>query len=184
MMVSSRKGVFESVILVVALLAAPAPAADTSPAADRVGFPAGYAASFEAIRVANKTKVTNLGTIYANARAASVKGLGGLPYPDGSIIVMEWAEPLKGEDGALLTDANGLWRKGRVVRVDVMRRERGYGEAYGEKRAGEWEFASYLPDGTRVESAGKPVSCAQCHRKAGVERDYVFQGRFPPLPGN
>lgn len=158
--------------------------ADPKPREDRVGFPAGYETKFQSIRVANKTAKTLLGTIYANEKAASVGALGQLPYPNGSVIVMEWAQPLKSESDALLLDANGLWRKGDVVRVDVMRRESGYGEGYGaEHRSGEWEFASYRPDGTPIPlDAG--VSCAACHRGATAERDFVFQGRFPPLQKN
>lgn len=154
--------------------------ADPKAMADRVGFPAGYQTKFQSIRVANKTGKTLLGTIYANEKAASVAALGDLPYPNGSVIVMEWAQPLKGEGDTLLLDANGLWRKGDVVRVDVMRRESGYGEGYGDQRSGEWEFASYRSDGTPIPlDAG--VSCAACHRDATAERDFVFQGRFPPL---
>ena len=149
--------------------------------ADRVGFPQEYSTTFQAIRRANKTKPKLFATIYANGPATSVTQLGQLPYPDGSVIVMEWAEPRKDESGALLTDPQGLWLKGRVVRVDVMRREKGYGEAYGAERAGEWEFASYRPDGSPMVPPAQPVSCAGCHVRATAERDYVFQGRFPPL---
>lgn len=129
-------------------------------------------------------KAVSLGTIYANERAASVKEMGQLPYPEGSVIVMEWAEPLKDSAGVLLVDANGLWRKGKVVRIDVMRRERGYGEAYGGKRVGEWEFASYKTDGSYFQPPAKPAACAACHQEAGAERDFVYRGRFPPGEGN
>jgi len=151
------------------------------PGADRVPFPTDYAEKFQSIRVANKTAQTLLGTIYANEKAASLEDLTGLPYPNGSVIVMEWAQPLKDDKGALLLDANGLWRKGTVVRVDVMRRETGYGESYGDKRSGEWEFASYRPDGTLLQPLDAAASCAECHRGATAERDFVFRGRFPPL---
>jgi len=151
------------------------------PAKDRVGFPADYAVKFHSIRVANKTGQTLLGTIYANEKAASIKETADLPYPNGSIIVMEWAQPLKDENGTLQLDADGLWRKGDIVRVDVMRREKGYGEAYGERRSGEWEFASYRPDGSLLQPIETAVSCAECHRTASADRDFVFRGRFPPL---
>jgi hypothetical protein len=153
------------------------------PAQDRVGFPAGYPAKFHSIRVANKTGKTLLGTIYANEKAASVKDTADLPYPNGSMIVMEWAQPLKDENGALLLDADGLWRKGDVVRIDVMRREEGYGAAYGERRSGEWEYASYRQDGSLLQPVAAAVSCAECHRTASADRDFVFRGRFPPLQG-
>jgi hypothetical protein len=74
-----------------------------------------------------------------------------------------------------------LWEKGEVVRLDVMRREAGYGAAYGDKRAGEWEFASYKPDGSPIEPKIDAAACAACHAKPGVARDFVFRGRFPSL---
>lgn len=149
--------------------------------ADRVGFPADYPTRYEIVRVANKTKVEKLGTIYANEKAASIHEASQLPYPAGSIIVMEWAQPLRDESGAPLTGADGLWRKGEVVRVDVMRREPGYGERYGDSRSGEWEFATYNPDGSYQEPPEKSVSCAACHQQPGIDRDFVFRGRFPEL---
>ena len=147
---------------------------------ERVPFPKDYQTRFQEIRASNKTAQTQLGTIYANPIAAAVRDLSQLPYPNGSVIVMEWAEPIKDANGELLVEPNGNWKKGRVVRVDVMRREQGYGAAYGEKRAGEWEFASYRSDGSLLTPPPNLTSCAECHAKA-ASRDFVFRGRFPPI---
>jgi hypothetical protein len=149
---------------------------------DRVGLP-DYLSNFILIRSANKSQRNKLGAIYVNDKAASVGDIAQLPYPAGAIIVMEWSEPRKNASGVPEVDANGLWQKGEVVRVDVMRREPGYGEAYGESRSGEWEFASYLPDGRLLEAPEKAISCAECHQKART-RDFVFRGRFPPIDQN
>jgi hypothetical protein len=154
--------------------------AEPAEGADRVGFPDGYSTKYQVIRSANKTGATLLGTIYANDRAAKVVETAQLPYPNGSVIVMEWAEPLKDQRGEFLRDDAGLWRKGKVVRVDVMRREKNYGESYGENRAGEWEFATYESSGA-LRATVVPVSCAKCHQTATSGRDFVFRGRFPPL---
>ncbi len=170
---------FVALVIASSLLASET-AKETKPNPERVPFPKDYQNFFQEIRASNKTAQTQLGTIYANAPAASVKELVKLPYPDGSVIVMEWAEPVKDAKGELLLDANGNWRKGPVVRVDVMRREKGFGVEYGDKRAGEWEFASYRPDGSLLPSAQSPSACAACHVKA-AERDYVFRGRFPVI---
>ncbi|MEO5961055.1 MAG: cytochrome P460 family protein [Opitutaceae bacterium] len=155
-------------------------AKDRATGNDRVPFPKDYTTAFQEIRVSNKTGQTLLGSIYANAPAASVGELAKLPYPYGSVVVMEWAQPVKGANGELLLDANGNWKKGAVVRVDVMRREKDFGTAYGDKRAGEWEFASYRPDGSAFTPAINAASCAECHAKA-AERDFVFRGRFPAI---
>ena len=94
---------------------------------------------------------------------------------------MEWAQLQKDEHGKPKVDPDGLWLKGEVVRVDVMRREAGHSGRYGADRAGEWEFASYLTDGTFKVPAAETVSCAKCHTTATAERDFVFQARFPAL---
>jgi hypothetical protein len=148
------------------------------PAADRVGFPSDYR-SFPLLRTTNVAQRQQLGTIYGNAAAAGVKELAALPYPNGSVLVFEWATPAKGADGAPVTGADGLWQRGEVVRIDVMRRQSGYGEAYGDKRAGDWEFASYTPDGKPFTPAVDAAACAGCHRTATAARDFVFRGRFP-----
>lgn len=147
---------------------------------DRVGFPAGYR-GYAVLRTANITQQGRLGTVYGNDKAASIHDVGALPYPNGSVVVMEWATPRKAADGTPITGADGLWQKGEVVRLDVMRREAGYGTAYGDTRAGEWEFASYTPDGKPFAPAIDASACAACHAKPGVARDFVFRGRFPPL---
>lgn len=148
--------------------------------ADRVGFPADYR-TYPVLRVTNVAQQQRLGTIYGNAPAASIHDLSKLPYPNGAVIVMEWATPLKAADGSLQTDADGLWRKGEVVRIDVMRREAGYGASYGDRRAGEWEFASYTADGRPFQPAVDGGACAACHKGPGAARDFVFRGRFPAL---
>ena len=160
------------------------PAGESAPATRQetahVPFPQDYQGTFKVIRAVNAKREMKLGTIYANEPAAAVGDLPKLPYPYGSIVLMEWAEPRRDEKGERLLDAAGLWRKGRVVRIDVMRREPGFGEVYGESRAGEWEFASYRPDGASLSGPKTSLACAECHRKA-AERDFVFRGRFPAI---
>ena len=159
----------------IAVIAGHVQAADP---ADRVGYPADYR-GFAVLRTANITTQGRLGTVYGNAKASSVGELGKLPYPNGSVIVMEWATPMKAADGTPITGADGLWKKGEVVRLDVMRREAGYGAAYGDKRSGEWEFASYKPDGSPFAPTIDASACAACHAKPGAVRDFVYRGRFP-----
>jgi hypothetical protein len=167
------------ITLVSALLAAEV-GKDNASDQGRVPFPKNYQTAFQEIRASNKTGQTLLGTIYASPSAAAIKELPQLPYPNGSVVIMEWAQPVKGANGELLTEANGNWKKGAVTRVDVMRREKDFGAAYGEKRAGEWEFASYTADGTPFSPAPDYAACAECHAKA-APRDFVFRGRFPAM---
>jgi len=67
----------------------------------------------------------------------------------------------------------------QVTGLHVMRREKGFGEAYGKNRAGEWEYVEYRPDGSYQTPPQKSGSCAECHVKAGQQRDFVYRGRLP-----
>ena len=98
-----------------------------------------------------------------------------LPYADGSVILFEFAEPVRDDEKRLELDERGQPRKGTVVRIDMMRRMSG---ASGAGRAGAWEFASFRPDGTsRIDEDGGPQTCAECHLEAGAEKDFVYRRR-------
>ena len=165
--------------------ASPAPAVGgmapsaTAPRTENGAFPAQYAATFETLGAALADKNALVTTTYANSLAASVRNIGQIPYPDGAVIVMEYALSLKDGEGELLRDSHGALRKGEVVRVDVMRRGRGFGAPYGDKRAGEWEFSSYRRDGSTLIPPVNGVDCAACHRNAGADKDFVFRVRAP-----
>lgn len=146
---------------------------------DRVGWPADYASRFEQVRHTFLSAFDKVITVFVNPAAATVTTLEQLPYPAGAVIVFEWADPQKDATGKPHQDADGKVLKGPITRIDVMRREPGYGADYGKDRAGEWEFASYLPDGSAMALPDGAVACARCHKGAGSERDFVFASRFP-----
>ncbi len=82
---------------------------------------------------------------------------------------------VKDGSGNVLLNSDGSPQRGPVQHVDVMRREPGFGEAYGKNRAGEWEFVSYHDDGSYVKPPIASASCAACHIKsAGAANDFVF----------
>jgi hypothetical protein len=155
------------------------PGVGPAPAEDRVGFPADYRTKFTVLASPALNKQGMIQTAYGNGIAASVTG-GSTPqlYPNRSVLVMEFAVALRDEDGKPRLDATGNPLRGDVKHVDVMRREPGFGEAYGKNRTGEWEYVSYRTDGSFFTSPAKSASCAACHLKAGSERDFVF-----PLKG-
>jgi hypothetical protein len=149
-------------------------------AEDRVGLPADYAKTFEVVRRFNGAQRSKAVTVYANPAAGATRDVSKLPYADGSIFVVAWAEPVKDANGKPVVDAEGLWQPGEVTQVDVMRREKGFGEKYGEHRTGEWEFASYRGGTTSWLKPSDALDCAKCHHKAEA-RDFVFRGRFPAM---
>jgi predicted CXXCH cytochrome family protein len=151
------------------------PAATPVPTSDRVGFPANYRSKFKLLGVSGGAEGSTIRSTFGNDLAAAATSAGQLPLPNGSIIVMEFAQPLRDGEEQLLHDSQGQPLKGEIVHIDVMRREKGYGESYGEHRAGEWEFASYRADGSLFTPPVNGAQCAACHHNAGADADYVFR---------
>jgi hypothetical protein len=149
-----------------------------APTVDRVGFPKAYQEKYAVLRTVNKAEKEQIVTVYGNERAASITRADQLPYPYGSIIVMETASARKDSQGKPIVDKNGDYRRDKVLGLHVMRREKGFGEAYGKNRTGEWEYIEYRADETYITPPQKSFACAECHVKAGRERDFVYVGRL------
>lgn len=162
-----------SVVLADESTKSPSPA----PTMDRVEFPKGYVESFQVLRTVIKTNEHKVVTIYGNQAAASVTNAAQLPYPYGSIIVMETANISNEAQARPVLDAKGSPQKAKVTGLHVMRREKDFGQAYEKNRAGEWEFVEYAADGAYITPPQKSGACAECHVKATPTWDYVFRGR-------
>ena len=144
---------------------------------DRVGLPAEYRTRFRVLGSTVHDDQHGLTTVYANDLVAAVANTEAAHYPNGAVILMEFADPQRDGEGQLMRDARGQPLKGPITHVDVMRRGGGFGEAHGASRAGEWEFASYRADGTILIAPASAEQCAACHLKAGAEKDFVFRLR-------
>ncbi len=154
-----------------------ATAATKVPSPDRVGFPRDYARDFRQLGSTQNDEAHGLTTVYANDIAATAAESEASHYPDGSVILMEFADTQRDGEDQLLRDAHGQPVKGAIAHIDVMRRGAGYGIGYGDDRAGEWEFASYRQDGSTLISPEKAQHCASCHLKAGAAKDFVYRLR-------
>lgn len=163
------------------VLALSATAAETNspaPAKDRVGFPKDYAKTYEVLRTVSREEGKKLVTVYGNPQAASVTNRMQLPYPNGSVLVMETAATIKDSEGKPAKDSSGVLQKDKILGLHVMRRGKDFGAAYASKRSGEWEFVEYRADGSYITPPQKSAACAECHIKAGAEKDFVYNGRF------
>ena len=168
--------IFSSCVL--ALSAVAGETNSPAPAEDRVGFPKDYAKSYEVLRTITREEGKKLVTIYGNAQGASVTNRAQLPYPNGSVLVMETAGTVKDAEGKPVKDAQGALQKDKVLGLHVMRRGKDFGTAYAAKRSGVWEFVEYRADGSYITPPLKSAVCAECHIKAGAEKDFVYQARF------
>ena len=79
-----------------------------APSVDRVGFPKGYQDKYAVLRTVNKPDNAQIVTVYGNEQAASITA-DQLPYPYGSIIVMETATATKDSQGKPIVDKNGAF---------------------------------------------------------------------------
>jgi Cytochrome P460 len=163
--------------LAVMILAGPPPNA-LAPTAGHVVFPQGYQENYQVLCRFDKTGKKELVTVYGNDPAASVSTTSQLPYPYGSVIVMETSSAASDSDGKVVLDETGHYRKDKVLGLHVMGKERGFGEGYGQDRTGEWDYVEYRPDGSYITPPEKSQVCAQCHLKAGRDKDFVYGERF------
>ena len=60
----------------------------------------------------------------------------------------------------------GEKNKGKILGLHVMRREPGFGAAYGKNRTGEWEYVEYRSDKSYITAPQSSSVCAECHVKA------------------
>ncbi len=157
---------------------AEAPSTPPAPGSDRVGFPEAYQENFKVLRSINRAEKQQVVTIYGNDLAASVTRTNDLPYPNGSVIVMETADAKKDAASKPLLDEQGHYRKDKILGLHVMRRGKDFGEAYGTNRSGEWEYVEFRADKTYITPPQRSFACASCHIKAGSEKDFVYGARF------
>jgi Cytochrome P460 len=110
----------------------------------------------------------------AYINAAALKGIRpGQPLPSGTVLSLPTFKARVNEKGELLRDPNGRLVRGPLDRIVVMEKRTGWGVEYPEDlRNGEWEYARFLPDGTRDPRADIK-GCFECH-KPEAKQDFVF----------
>jgi ketosteroid isomerase-like protein len=150
------------------------PGVGPGPVDDRVGYPTDYRERLELLAPPHLSPQGVIATVYGNLAAASATLAGKNQYPNGSILVMEFAAPASDQVATADRKTSGEPQRGTVLHVDVMRREADFGAAYGKNQAGNWEFVSYRPDGGFFTRPARSAACAACHRAAAAASDSVF----------
>ena len=158
-----------------------------APTVDRVGFPAGYQDTFKLLYVFDNYQNRQIRKVYGNDVAASVTPGQVFNFPYGSIVLFESYTVKEDSNGEPVLDDKGRFIPNNLTTIFVMRKEIGFGADYKEIRNGEWEYASYRPDGSTATAPSGTGTCALCHltggglalsaasRNVGAQWDYVFR---------
>lgn len=145
-----------------------------APATDRVGYPEGYLDTYNLLFSYDRADNRQVRVICGNAEASAAPADG--PFPYGSILVMETYRTRQDAQGQPLKDERGRWVRDALQGVFVMRKEPGFGEAYGDVRTGEWEYVAFRPDKSYQTTSQASGACAACHSglRETPSADWVF----------
>jgi len=107
----------------------------------------------------------------------------GKPIPNGTVITLAAYAAKVDAEGKPVKDANGRFMKDKLVAVNSMQKERGYGDDIPAAiRNGDWIYQSFTPDG-QVNDKANLTACFQCHLPFAKD-DYLtnlakLAGKFP-----
>ena len=143
--------------LALTLIASAAVAGD-----ERIAFPSTYKSTFTNYlnldRIQNEDQIIHL---FANDTAIEA-AQAGRELPNGSVLVGEIYAARKDENGKVQKSSLGLRIRDKLAAVAVMQKGENWGAAMPEDlRNGDWDFAIFSPDGTRLEKDLN--ACRQCH---------------------
>lgn len=142
-------------------------AASVQAASDRVAFPREIGVLYATFDRAEGDPPDRFQELYAD-QAALDAVRAGRPLPYGTVLVRVFYDVLRDPKGAPVKDASGRLTKTNVKAVSVMEKRAGWG---GKFPAGEWDYQSFAPDGTRKAEPG--TACFACHNKVQAQ-DFVF----------
>ncbi len=116
--------------------------------------------------------------------AAVVKAVrDGKPIPNGAVLTLAAYAAKVDADGKPLKDANGRFIKDKLVAVNSMQKEAGWGnDIPAAVRNGDWVYQSFTPEG-KVNEKANLTACYQCHLPFAKD-DYLtnlakLSGKFP-----
>jgi Cytochrome P460 len=141
---------------------------------EKVAFPKDYQTRFFIFGRADNPATRMVRVMYVNPETFKF-GERLKPMPYGTVLVAEDRLAKLDASGELMKDAKGrLVITNEVVSVLVQEKQKDWGTEYRPaQRTGEWEFAEFLPDGSRKADA-KLAECRACHKRQAAQ-DYTFR---------
>ena len=138
-----------------------------------VGFPTGYE-KWQMYQQVNRHDNKQYRELFAKPEI--VKAVReGKPIPNGTVLAMAISAAQVDAEGTPTRDAKGNFIKGKPISVTVMEKRAGWGASVPEAwRNGDWQYASYTPDGKPNEKAHANIKdCFDCHLPH-AKQDFVI----------
>ena len=148
-----------SIVCIISIFLAPAAYSEDG---KMIAFPADYASTYTNYLSLDRTQNPDqIIRLFGNERAMQGPGSDGkLPY--GSVLVAEIYKAKKDADGNVLTSPLGRRIRDKLALIAIMQREPGWGEEHPPAlNNGNWEFATFKPDGSVAEKDLN--ACRACH---------------------
>ena len=150
---------------------------------EQISYPKDYA-SWEKYASVDRYDNKQFRELYTSP--AAVKAVReGQPIPDGTVIAMAIHAAKLDDKGLPVKDSSGRFVKDKLTGVTVMEKRKGWGDSVpAEYRNGDWQYASFMPDGTpNAEANTKTQACFTCHLPH-AKQDFVISlaslaGKFP-----
>lgn len=120
---------------------------------------------------------------FYTSAAAVQAAKAGEPIPDGTVITLAAYAAKLDAEGKPVKDANGRFVKDKLVAVNSMQKQKGWGDDIpAAVRNGDWVYQSFTADG-KVNEKANLTACYQCHLPFAQE-EYLtnlpkLAGKFP-----
>lgn len=135
-----------------------------------IAMPSGYKSWPKFLTEVQKAGAKQVRELYVNPTGH--KTAAGGTFPNGTVFVMENYAAAQNADGSLKTGPDGKLVKDKLLRVFVMGKGEGWGQAAPDNlKNGNWVYASYLADGK--PGPEKAAACRTCHL-GEAKNDFVF----------
>jgi hypothetical protein len=141
---------------------------------ERIAFPEGFDTDWVLYNQVDRPDRKRVRLMYVKPEADAT-ATPGEPAPNGTVLVMADKNAKLDADGNPVLDAEGrLIAEGDFTAIFVMEKQEGWGETVGLEVApnGDWDYASFLPDGT-LNPETKTAGCFACHTKR-TGKDFTF----------
>ena len=136
-----------------------------------LAVPANYRGWAKYLSAVQRPDAKQVREIYMNPTGAS--GTAAAGFPNGTLFVMENYAAAANADGTLQQGADGKLVKGALLRVFVMGKNAGWGQAAPEGlKNGDWIYAAYLANGDKAPDS--TLTCRACHLPL-ANKDFVHR---------